>query len=319
MNRFDEWLMVLGARLKKKSPRVLQVNLGKFCNLACVHCHVEAGPTKVKENMGQETAEAVILFLEKSGIAVLDLTGGAPELNPNFRNLVSEAKKRNVHVIDRCNLTVFYEPGMKELPIFLARHRVEIIASLPCYLRENVEKQRGKGTFDKSIEALGWLNLLGYGKEGSGLILNLVYNPVGPHLPPLQADLERDYKERLREDFGICFNRLYTITNMPMTRYAKYLKAFHQYESYQDLLFQNFNPDTLTGLMCRDTLSVGWDGKVYDCDFNQMLGMQLKNDRPLTVFDLSLNQLENLDILTADHCFGCTAGAGSSCQGALQG
>ena len=318
MNRFQNKLAEINQPLKKNKIEILQVNLGKLCNLTCVHCHVEAGPTKTKENMNRETAEAVVKFMDASKVPTLDLTGGAPELNPNFRYLVLEAKKREMHVIDRCNLTVFYEPGMEDLPDFLKRHEVEIIASLPCYSKENVDKQRGQGTFHKSVEALLWLNRLGYGKEGTSLTLHLVYNPVGPHLPPLQSKLEKDYKNRLREDFGIEFNRLYTITNMPITRYAKYLNAFNQYENYVELLINSFNASTLDGLMCRNTLSVGWDGRFYDCDFNQMLGMAMRNGRFMTIFDTRLKDLEGYDVLTGDHCFGCTAGAGSSCQGALK-
>lgn len=373
MNHFDQKLSALGVKLKKSSLRVLQVNMGKLCNLACVHCHVEAGPAKTKENMTRATAEAVVSLMDQHYFETLDITGGAPELNPNFKYLIIEGRLRGLNVIDRCNLTVFFEPGMSEIPEFLAQNRVEIIASLPCYSPENVDKQRGKGTFAKSIEALQWLNRLGYASDGTGLVLNLVYNPVGPYLPPSQVELETDYKERLRNDFGIIFNHLYTITNMPIKRYAKYLKAFNQYESYVDLLIKNFNPHTLDGLMCRDTLSVGWDGKIYDCDFNQMLGMQitpppavlpeaadcpksllspggrgwvrgnLRSPSPypshrgveimefsdslrpegstkgggMTIFNLVLDKIKNLEILTGNHCFGCTAGTGSSCQGAL--
>lgn len=318
MNCFAEKLESVGFDLTKKPIEVLQVNLGKLCNLACVHCHVEAGPTKTQENMNRETAEAVVRFMDRAQIKTLDLTGGAPELNPNFRYLVQGAKKREIHVIDRCNLTVLFVPGQEDLAEFLASHEVEIVASLPCYLKENVDKQRGKGVFDESIKVLLKLNELGYGKDGGNLILNLVYNPVGPHLSPTQDKLEADYKERLKDDWGIVFNRLYTITNMPITRYAKYLRAFNQYETYHQLLMSSFNPSTLDGLMCRNTLNVSWDGRVYDCDFNQALGMQMKNGRLLTIFNLDPTQLEGFRIATADHCFGCTAGSGSSCQGALR-
>jgi len=304
MTRFGQKLTGLNYELRKSKIEILQVNLGKFCNLACVHCHVEAGPTKLEENMSRETAEAIVGLLDRWPIRALDLTGGAPELNPNFRTLVQSARDRGIHVMDRCNLTVLFEPGQEDLAQFLARNQVEIIASLPCYLKENVDKQRGQGTFDDSIRALILLNQLGYGKEGSGLVLNLVYNPIGPHLPPDQAELEKDYKERLNADFGIVFNQLYTITNMPITRYAKYLKALGQYDEYVRLLETHFNPATLSGLMCRNTLSVSWDGKFYDCDFNQALGLEIKD-------------LENTEIMTGDHCFGCTAGSGSSCGGAI--
>ncbi len=313
MNRFEEKVTAQGIELRKSSIEILQVNLGKLCNLTCVHCHVESGPTKTGENMKRETREAVVRLMDRLPIHTVDLTGGAPELNPNFRDLVVEGRKRNLHVIDRCNLTVFFERGMGDLPEFLKAHRVEIIASLPCYSRENVDQQRGSGTFDASIEALQRLNRLGYGHPETGLVLNLVYNPVGAHLPPPQEKLEADYELRLREDFGIIFNRLYALANMPITRYAKYLRAFGQYDTYVDLLVQSFNPHTLAGLMCRNTLSVAWDGKLYDCDFNQVLDLHL----PLTVFNVTEEKLENWKIMTGDHCFGCTAGAGSSCQGVL--
>ena len=318
MNRFQEKLESADFRLTKGAIEILQVNLGKLCNMTCVHCHVEAGPTKIRENMDRQTAEAVAAYMKNSGIRTLDLTGGAPELNPNFRYLVTEAREVGIHVIDRCNLTVLFLPGQEDLAHFLAGNKVEIVASLPCYLQENVDKQRGRGAFDESIRALQLLNNLGYGKENSDLVLNLVYNPVGPHLPPDQAELERDYKERLLEDWGIHFNRLYTITNMPITRYAKYLKALNQYDSYVELLINSFNPATLDGLMCRNTLNVSWDGKLYDCDFNQALNMPIRNGKPATIHDIYHWDLEGMRIDTADHCFGCAAGCGSSCQGALK-
>lgn len=319
MDRFQEQLSGHGIRLRKRKIDILQVNVGKLCNLTCSHCHVEAGPTKIKENMDRKTAEAVVRFMDHQGVATLDITGGAPELNPNFRYLVTEGRGRNLRILDRCNLTVFFEEGMSDVPDFLAQNHVEIIASLPCYQKDNVDQQRGRGTFDGSIEALRWLNRLGYGDDATGLVLNLVYNPVGPHLPPPQAKLERDYKKKLREEFGVVFNRLFTIVNMPVTRYAKYLKAFQQYDGYVELLVKSFNLATVEGLMCLNTLSVGWDGRLYDCDFNQMLRMQIRNGRPLTIGDVVAGGAEDWDILTGNHCFGCTAGAGSSCQGALYG
>lgn len=317
MDRFKSKLAEHSIDLRKRKIEILQVNVGKLCNMTCMHCHVEAGPTKTKENMSQETAETVVRFMDVSGVGTLDITGGAPELNLNFKYLVIEAGARNLRVIDRCNLTVFYEDGMSGLPDFLARHQVEVVASLPCYQEQNVDKQRGSGTFHKSIEALKWLNDLGYGKKKE-LVLNLVYNPVGPHLPPGQKRLEEDYKQKLYTDFGIVFNHLYAIANMPITRYARYLKAFNQYDAYVELLVNSFNLATIEGLMCVNTLSVGWDGKLYDCDFNQMLGMQICNGRPLTIMDISINDLENWEVLAGDHCFGCAAGAGSSCRGALR-
>lgn len=316
MDRFKSKLNEHQMPLRKRKIEILQVNVGKLCNLTCVHCHVEAGPTKLKENMNRETAEAVVRFMDVSGAGTLDLTGGAPEMNPHFKYLVVEARARNLRVIDRCNLTVFYEDGMSDLPEFLARQQVEVVASLPCYLEQNVDKQRGNGTFHESIKALQWLNHLGYGRKKE-LVLNLVYNPVGPHLPPAQEKLQQDYKDKLYAGYGIVFNHLYTITNMPITRYAKYLKAFNQYQDYVELLINSFNPATVAGLMCVNTLSVGWDGRLYDCDFNQMLGMQMRNGRPLTISEINLENLDNAEILTGAHCFGCTAGVGSSCQGAL--
>ncbi len=316
MNLFNEKVgMATGSPLKKGQIDILQVNLGKLCNLSCVHCHVEAGPTRTKENMDEKTAEAVLRFLEYSGIKTLDLTGGAPEMNPNFKTLVAQAKRMGVHVIDRCNLTVF--SVIENLPRFMKGHQVEIIASLPCYSRENVDKQRGEGTFSASIDALLELNALGYGMPDSGLSLHLMYNPVEPHLPPPQADLEKDYKERLFQDFGVVFNRLYALTNMPIKRYARYLRTSGRLESYEMLLIESFNASTLQNLMCLNTLSVGWDGRLYDCDFNQMMGMQMQMEVPLTVFNATLDMLCGAPIMTAGHCFGCTAGAGSSCQGTL--
>lgn len=316
MNRFEEKLSLLKHELRKGKIEVLQVNLGRLCNLTCLHCHVEAGPARTRENMDRKTAEAVVGFLKNSEVRTLDLTGGAPEMNPNFRTLVEEARGLGIHVIDRCNLTVLFLPGQEDLAKFLAGHEVEIVASLPCYARENVDKQRGSGTFDESIRALQILNGLGYG-ETPPLRLNLVYNPLGPHLPPAEEELERDYRKRLQEDFGIVFDRLYTITNMPITRYAKYLKALNQYEAYQELLINRFNPATLRGLMCRNTLSVAWDGRLYDCDFNQALGMAMTNGKVFTIFNLQAKDLDSFKILTGEHCFGCTAGAGSSCGGSL--
>lgn len=315
---FNKTLKEHGIKLGKRKIEILQVNVGKLCNLTCSHCHVEAGPTKTKENMNFETARQIVQFMDSSNIHTLDLTGGAPELNRHFKYLVTEARKRDIKVIDRCNLTVFYEPAMLGLPQFLADNQVEIIASLPCYQKDNVDKQRGKGVFDQSIKAISWLNELGYGKENTKLILNLAYNPILPQLPPPQLDLEKEYKQRLFEDLGIVFNRLYTITNMPVTRYEKYLKAFDQYDDYMELLRKNFNINTVDDLMCLNTLNVSWDGKIYDCDFNQMLGMQMKNGKYLSIFDLNKLNIENFDILTGSHCFGCTAGYGSSCQGALK-
>jgi radical SAM/Cys-rich protein len=301
---------------------VLQVNVGKLCNQACQHCHVEAGPKRT-EQMTQDTAQRVVQLMDASpSIHTLDLTGGAPELNPSFRYLVREAHQRNVQVIDRCNLTVLFEPGQADTARFLADHQVEVVASLPCYSLENVEKQRGKGVFGKSIRALQWLNTLGYGGDATGLRLNLVYNPLGAFLPPEQQGLEKDYKSQLLEHFGIVFNQLYTITNMPIKRFADQLIRQNKVQSYMDLLVNSFNRQTVEGLMCRRQISIGWDGVMYDCDFNQMLelpvGLSIDESRP-TVFDVaSLDDLVGRRIVTGGHCFGCTAGAGSSCGGALE-
>jgi len=292
--------------------------MGKYCNQACLHCHVEAGPGR-KEMMGREVVDAVLGFLEKSDIAVVDITGGAPELNPNFDYLVESCVLLGRHVMDRCNLTVLFEPGKDSLPNFFRQNRVELVCSLPCYTEENVDQQRGKGTFDLSIRALQCLNGLGYGVPGTGLELNLVYNPLGAYLPPLQQDLEREYKNILRKEFGIVFNRLYCLANMPITRYEKLLKLRGEYDHYMDLIESSFNSDTLEKVMCRDLLSVGWEGSVYDCDFNQMLDLPVRNPqgKPLRIWDISADALEDEPISTGNHCYGCTAGSGSSCGGSL--
>jgi len=307
-----------GNGLRKRKIRTLQVNMGKYCNQACLHCHVEAGPGR-KEMMGREVVDAVLGFLEKSDIAVVDITGGAPELNPNFDYLVESCVLLGRHVMDRCNLTVLFEPGKDSLPNFFRQHRVELVCSLPCYTEENVDQQRGKGTFDLSIRALQCLNGLGYGVPGTGLELNLVYNPLGAYLPPLQQDLEREYKNILRKEFGIVFNRLYCLANMPITRYEKLLKLRGEYDHYMDLIESSFNSDTLEKVMCRDLLSVGWEGSVYDCDFNQMLDLPVRNPqgKPLRIWDISADALEDEPISTGNHCYGCTAGSGSSCGGSL--
>jgi radical SAM/Cys-rich protein len=294
----------------------LQVNVGKRCNQTCRHCHVDAGPRR-SEMMTRETAELVIEVLRRYAIPKVDITGGAPELNPNFEYLVAEARALGRHVIDRCNLTVFYVEGKGYLPEFLRDHQVEIIASLPCYLESNVDAQRGKGVYAKSIEALRWLNRLGYGQPGSGLELNLVYNPLGPSLPPPQQALEQAYRQQLGERFGIVFNHLYTLTNMPINRFLADLVRHGQYEQYMELLAQKFNPATVEGLMCRSLISVGWDGALYDCDFNQMLDLPLNHGLPRHLRDFDAVILGRRSIRTGPHCFGCTAGAGSSCGGAL--
>jgi len=324
--------------LSRASLTTLQVNLGYLCNLSCTHCHVNAGPKRT-ELMGLETVELVLAVLKHQEIATLDLTGGAPEMNPHFRYLVAEATKLGVEVIDRCNLTILQEPGYKNLAQFLADHQVTVVASLPCYSEKNVSEQRGKGVFEQSIEALQKLNNLGYGIESS-LPLNLAYNPNGAFLPPDQRQLEDEYKARLRADFDIVFNELYTITNMPISRFGAVLLAQGEYHQYMNLLKDNFSSSNLETLMCISTVSVDWLGNLYDCDFNQMLEVPMPSKQmPLTqtiprtklaadnmITSDSGRHLRNLlntdvsgqSISIGDHCYGCTAGQGSSCGGALE-
>ncbi|MCU1254335.1 MAG: Radical domain protein [Candidatus Angelobacter sp.] len=305
------------AELQRREVTTLQINVGKLCNQACHHCHVEAGPRRT-EIMPANVAEHIMKLLAATpSIQTVDITGGAPELNANFRALVSEARRMEKHVIDRCNLTVLFEPEQETLAEFLATHQVEITASLPCYTESNVDQQRGKGAFEKSIRALRLLNAIGYGEPGSGLALNLVYNPLGDSLPPPQEKLEADYKRELRDNFGIKFNRLFTITNMPIKRFAEYLLREGRHESYMALLANHFNPATVDKLMCRDLVSIGWDGKIYDCDFNQMLDLETPDGKTIWEID-SFAELAKSPIATDSHCFGCTAGAGSSCGGSLQ-
>jgi radical SAM/Cys-rich protein len=317
MNRFATRLADEGLALLRSQPEILQVNVGKLCNLTCVHCHVNAGP-KRKEIMTRETIDRIIDWLAKTEISTVDLTGGAPEMITDFRYFIERLKelRPSPHVIDRCNLTILLERGYENLAGFLASKRVEIIASMPCYSPENVNAQRGEGVFEGSIAALQLLNALGYGIDPA-LLLHLVYNPGGAILPAAQDELESDYKRELKKHFGITFNKLYTLANLPIGRFAAYLRRSGQLEAYMQLLIKAFNPATIEGLMCRDTISIGWRGEVYDCDFNQQLGMQWNNGKPLYLWDLDSNSLENREIMTGDHCFGCTAGAGSSCGGAL--
>lgn len=304
------------AGLVRASPRTLQLNVGKRCNMACQHCHVDAGPKRT-EIMPRRVAERVAELLEiNPDIATLDVTGGAPELNPSFRWLVEGARRLGRHVIDRCNLTVLFEPGQEDLGRFLADHDVHVVASLPCYGEDNVDTQRGAGAFERSIRALQLLNGLGYG-DGS-LRLDLVYNPVGAFLPPPQASLEDDYRRELLERFGVRFDGLLTIANVPIRRFASWLERSGQREAYAQLLADAFNPATVPGLMCRSLVSVAWDGSVYDCDFNQMEGLPL-GAGARTVWDLGdLDALCGAPVRTAPHCFACTAGAGSSCSGAIR-
>jgi radical SAM/Cys-rich protein len=318
MQSFAERLHLNGIGLRRRAVDSLQVNLGRYCNLACIHCHVEAGPTRT-EMMSRENVDALLRFLGATDIPTLDITGGAPELHADFDYLVESARQLGRRVMDRCNLTVIFEPGKDYLPEFFRRHKVELICSLPCYSVENVDKQRGKGTFDGSIRALQIFNKLGYGKPESGLTLNLVYNPVGPHLPPPQEKLEQDYKRILRAEFDIEFNRLFCITNMPITRYATHLKLRREYDEYMKLLENNFNPTTIDQVMCRNLISVGWDGWIHDCDFNQMLELPMTDGdgRRLHIASLTLDQLAEPSITVGDHCYACTAGSGSSCGGTL--
>jgi len=296
----------------------LQINVGYRCNQSCVHCHVNAGPHRTEE-MGREVVEAVLAFLRHSAVRRLDITGGAPELNPHFRHLVVAARKLGVHVMDRCNLTILGEPGHADLAEFLAAQQVEVIASLPCYLEDNVDRQRGKGVFGTSIEGLRKLNALGYAQPGSGLELSLVYNPQGPLLPPAQAPLEDAYRAHLRAQYAVEFTRLYTLANMPIARFGSTLISKGQFNAYMRLLRESHRDENLANVMCRTLLSVDWQGYVYDCDFNQMLGLPLAvAGRPRArLADLVGRDLEGRPITVADHCFGCTAGQGSSCGGAL--
>ena len=294
----------------------LQVNLGYQCNQSCLHCHVNAGPNR-KEMMDEEMLELVLQALAARRIETLDLTGGAPELHHKFRDLVERATALGVHVIDRCNLTVLFESGQDGLAEFLAVHKVEVVASLPCYLSENVDRQRGTGVFDKSIAALLQLNALGYGREDSGLKLNLVYNPQGPSLPPDQVALQTDYKRELFERYGIAFNQLFVITNMPIQRFGSTLISRGQFNDYMRLLKENFSAANTASVMCRNLVSVDWQGYLYDCDFNQQLGLALPGAGRPHLRDLLQNDLQGNFVRVADHCYGCTAGQGSSCGGAL--
>ncbi|MGH8737599.1 MAG: arsenosugar biosynthesis radical SAM (seleno)protein ArsS [Burkholderiales bacterium] len=302
----------------RRRLETLQVNLGYRCNQSCLHCHVNAGPNRT-EQMSSETITDVLAFVEVAGVEKLDLTGGAPELNPFFRHLVLRARELGVHVMDRCNLTILDEPGQEGLAEFLARQRVEVIASLPCYQEANVDRQRGSGVFEKSLRALARLNALGYARSGSGLELSLVYNPQGAVLPPAQAQLEADYRRELSGRYGIVFTRLYVLANMPIQRFGSTLVSKGQFSDYMTLLHGAHRGENLESVMCRSLVSVDWRGYVYDCDFNQMLDLPLGlkgKDRP-QLSDLIGRDLRGNPIAVRDHCYGCTAGQGSSCGGAL--
>ncbi len=316
IENFSDALARHNLDVRRQSLQTLQVNLGKLCNQACSHCHVEAGPLRT-ENMERRTIDRLLSLIENCPeMQTVDVTGGAPELNPHFRYFVSELRALGKEVIDRCNLTVLFEPGQEDLPEFLRAQGVQIVASLPCYARENVDRQRGSGVFDKSVRAMQTLNGLGFGRADSGLSLNLVFNPQGATLPPEQGELERDYKIRLREDFGIEFNRLFAIANMPVKRFADALEREGRWEEYMQTLIDNFNPTAAEDVMCAALVSIGWDGKIFDCDFNQML--EIPHDgKAKSIWDI-----EGLEELTGsiafdNHCYGCTAGAGSSCSGSL--
>jgi radical SAM/Cys-rich protein len=303
--------------LHRHNQEILQVNLGYRCNQTCVHCHVNAGPTRT-EMMDSETLALIPQVLAARGLHTLDLTGGAPELHERFRDLVNKARAQDCHVIDRCNLTILSEPGQEDLAEFLAEQQVEVVASLPCYSLDNVDRQRGKGVFDKSISALQKLNALGYGKPGNGLTLNLVYNPQGASLPPNQEALQADYQRELHKSFGIVFNQLFVITNMPIQRFGSMLISMGQFNDYMELLKTNFAAANLDTVMCRNLVSVDWQGYLYDCDFNQLLGLALPGQGRPHLRDLLNQDLNNHPIRVADHCYGCTAGQGSSCGGALK-
>jgi radical SAM/Cys-rich protein len=313
MNRFEHKLGEHCLALRRASLQTLQINVGRKCNQACRHCHVDAAPWRT-EMMNQVTADRIGAWIQKFRPPIVDLTGGAPEISEFFRYFVEVSRQSGAHVIDRNNLTIIEEKGYDYLPEYLAEREVEVIASLPCYSPENVNKQRGNGVFEKSVRALQKLNGVGYGTR---LPLNLVYNPLGADLPPPQAELEADYKEALLRDFEIVFNKLYTITNQPIARFAEDLRKQGKWDEYLELLVNSFNPATVDGLMCRTTLSVGYQGEVYDCDFNQMLGMQFCNGVPLYLWDITPKDLPDRIIGTGIHCFACTAGCGSSCTGAL--
>lgn len=303
--------------LRRAALETLQVNLGYRCNQSCVHCHVNAGPNR-KEMMDDDTLALIPEVIRVRGIRSLDLTGGAPELHQSFRELVLAARRLNVNVIDRCNLTILSEPGQEDLAEFLAANAVEVVASLPCYSAKNVDAQRGDGVFERSIAGLRQLNALGYGLPGTGRVLNLVYNPLGASLPPAQGPLEADYKRELFDHFGIVFNQLFALANMPIQRFGSTLISKGQFSTYMQLLRDSHSDANLPGVMCRSTVSVDWQGYLYDCDFNQQLGLPLPLGKRPHLRDLLVQVLADRPIRVADHCYGCTAGQGSSCGGALK-
>ncbi len=320
--RFEKAVETSGlAPLRPSKLEIFQINVGKLCNMTCRHCHVDSGPDRIEENMDKETINACLRALDKTEAHTVDITGGAPELNPHFAYLVEECVKRGKHIIDRCNLTVLLLPRFRELPQWLAQRKVELVCSLPHYRRRNTDAQRGEGTFERSIEALKRLNRVGYGSGDPDRRLTLMTNPVGAYLSGSQASMEREWKEHLSTKHGVRFDRLITINNMPISRFLEWLEESGNLQSYMELLVNSFNPATVPGLMCRNTLSVSWDGKVYDCDFNQMLELEsvASDGKRPTVYDFDPAGFANRDIVTARHCFWCTAGAGSSCGGAIEG
>ena len=312
---FDEKLAAHNLELRAATIDTLQVNVGKLCNQACKHCHVDASPTRT-EIMSRETIEQVLTAIRKFKIPTLDITGGAPELNPSFRYLVGEARAAGAAIIVRHNLTVMFEDGQEDLPEFFREHRVEVISSLPYFLQQQTDAQRGRGVFEKSIKALRRLNAVGYGIE-KDLNLNLVYNPTGAFLPPAQTSLETDFKREMKTRYNVSFDNLYTITNMPIKRFLGYLRRSGNEERYMQKLLDAFNPAAVEGLMCRNLISIDWLGKLYDCDFNQMLEFGIENSLPQTIGEFDPHRLMRRQIMTGAHCFGCTAGAGSSCGGVV--
>ena len=313
---FGEKLFSHNLDLRSNEIEILQVNVGKLCNQACKHCHVDASPKRT-EIMARETIEACLDILRKYKIPTLDITGGAPEMIPDFRLLVTEARKTGAKIIVRHNLTVMFEPNQEDLAEFFHENEVEVVSSLPYFLAQQTDAQRGTGVFDKSVEAIKRLNAVGYGIESTNLILNLVCNPVGAFLPPPQKSIEADFRRELKTRYDLHFNNLYTITNMPVARFLDYLRRSGNEEKYMQKLVQAFNPQAVEGLMCRNTLSVDWTGKLFDCDFNQMLEMPVSAEVPQTIFDFTPEKFFGREIKTAAHCFGCTAGAGSSCGGTV--
>ena len=305
-------------RIYREKVETLQINLGYLCNQACLHCHVNAGPTR-KEQMTLDTIEEIVQLIDDVKPKMVDLTGGAPELNVHFKYLVTEITKRRISIIDRCNLTILSEPGQEDLTQFLSKHRVIVTASLPCYSEENVNSQRGDGVFERSIDGLRQLNGAGYGKGNPDLQLHLVYNPIGASLPPPQKTLEKEYKQHLSENYDVSFDSLLTITNMPIKRFGSTLISRGEFGSYLQLLESSYQEKNLESVMCKTLLSIDWEGYVYDCDFNQMLGLPLGDtEKKIHVRDLKIAELEGNPIAVRDHCFGCTAGNGSSCSGAIQ-